>query len=99
TPGASLRPGLPPKDDLEGIADRSFAGRLDRINPSAEAGTRMIHLYVSLKNERSLLKPCMFARVAWTTGAERTANALPLSAVRGEGAGSYVWVIAADRLA
>jgi membrane fusion protein (multidrug efflux system) len=96
---AAMRPGMPAKVDIEGIAGRSFAGRLDRINPSAEAGTRMIHLYVSLKNEGSLLKAGMFARVTLTTGAERTANALPLSAVRGEGAGSYVWVIAGDRLA
>jgi membrane fusion protein (multidrug efflux system) len=96
---AAMRPGMPAKVDIEGIAGRSFAGRLDRINPSAEAGTRMIHLYVSLKNEGSLLKAGMFARVTLTTGAERAANALPLSAVRGEGAASYVWVIAGDRLA
>lgn len=96
---AAMRAGMPAKVDIEGIAGRSFAGRLERINPSAEAGTRMIHLYVTLKNEGSLLKAGMFARVSLTTGAERAANALPLSAVRGEGAGSYVWVISADKLA
>jgi RND family efflux transporter MFP subunit len=95
----AMRPGMPAKVDIEGIASRSFAGRLERINPSAEAGTRMIHLYVTLKNEGSLLKAGMFARVSLTTGAERAANALPLSAVRGEGAGSYVWVISGDKLA
>jgi len=95
----AMRPGMPAKVDIEGITGRSFAGRIDRINPSAEAGTRMIHLYVSLKNEGSLLKAGMFARVTLTTGAERAANALPLAAVRGEGAASYVWVIAGDRLA
>ena len=95
----AMRAGMPAKVDIEGIAGRSFAGRLDRINPSAEAGTRMIHLYVSLKNEGSLLKAGMFARVTLTTGAERAASALPLSAVRGEGAATYVWVIAGDRLA
>ena len=95
----AMRAGMPAKVDIEGIAGRSFAGRLERINPSAEAGTRMIHLYVTLKNEGSLLKAGMFARVSLTTGAERAANALPLSAVRGEGAGSYVWVISGDKLA
>jgi membrane fusion protein (multidrug efflux system) len=95
----AMRPGMPAKVDIEGITGRSFAGRIDRINPSAEAGTRMIHLYVSLKNEGSLLKAGMFARVTLTTGAERAASALPLAAVRGEGAASYVWVIAGDRLA
>jgi RND family efflux transporter MFP subunit len=94
----SMRPGMPAKVDIEGIADRSFAGRLERINPSAETGTRMIHLYVSLKNEGSLLKTGMFARVTLKTGAERAASALPLSAVRGEGAASYVWVVSGERL-
>ena len=95
----AMRVGMPAKVDVEGIAGRSFAGRLERINPSAEAGTRMIHLYVTLKNEGSLLKAGMFARVSLMTGAERAANALPLSAVRGEGQGSYVWVISGDKLA
>jgi len=45
------------------------------------------------------LKAGMFARVSLMTGAERAANALPLSAVRGEGQGSYVWVISGDKLA
>jgi RND family efflux transporter MFP subunit len=95
----AMRPGMPAKVEIEGITNRSFVGRLDRINPSAEAGTRMIHLYVSLKNEGSLLKAGMFARVTLTTGAERAASALPISAVRGEGAAAYVWVIAGERLA
>ena len=95
---AAMRPGMPAKVEIEGIPGRSFVGRLERINPSAETGTRMIHVYVSLKNEGSLLKSGMFARVSLTTGAERAAAALPLSAVRGEGATAYVWVISGDRL-
>ncbi|MGH8672693.1 MAG: efflux RND transporter periplasmic adaptor subunit [Burkholderiales bacterium] len=96
---AAMRAGMPAKVEVEGIAGRTFAGRLERINPSAETGTRMIHVYVSLKNEGSLLKSGMFARVTLTTGAERAASALPLSAVRGEGAAAFVWVISGDRLA
>jgi membrane fusion protein, multidrug efflux system len=95
---AAMRAGMPAKVEIEGIPGRSFIGRLERINPSAEAGTRMIHVYVSLKNEGSLLKSGMFARVSLTTGAERAAAALPLSAVRGEGTTAYVWVVSGDRL-
>jgi RND family efflux transporter MFP subunit len=95
---AAMRPGMQAKVEIEGIPGRSFVGRLERINPSAETGTRMIHVYVSLKNEGSLLKAGMFARVSLTTGAERAAAALPLSAVRGEGTTAYVWVISGDRL-
>lgn len=93
-----IQHGMPARVEIEGIAGRSFAGRLERINPSAETGTRMIHLYVSLRNEGSLLKAGMFARVNLTTGAERPVAALPISAVRGEGAAAYAWVIAGDRL-
>jgi len=93
-----MQPGMQAKVEVEGIPGRSFTGRLERINPSAETGTRMIYVYVSLRNEGSLLKSGMFARVSLTTGAERVATALPLSAVRGEGAASYVWVISGDRL-
>ena len=90
--------GMPAKVDIEGIAGRSFAGRVERINPSAETGTRTIHVYVSVRNEAMVLKAGMFARVSLTTGAERVAPALPISAVRGEGAATYVWAIAGDRL-
>lgn len=93
-----MQPGMQAKVEVEGIPGRSFTGRLERINPSAETGTRMIYVYVSLRNEGSLLKSGMFARVSLTTGAERVATALPLSAVRGEGTASYVWVISGDRL-
>ena len=83
---------------IEGLADRSFPGRVERINPAAEAGTRSINVYVSLANEGTLLKAGMFARVRLTMAAEREAAALPLSAVRGEGMQSYVWLVARNRL-
>jgi multidrug efflux pump subunit AcrA (membrane-fusion protein) len=40
----------------------------------------------------------MFARVRLTMAAEREAAALPVSAVRGEGAQTYVWLIVGSRL-
>ena len=95
----ALRPGMPARVEIEGIAERSFSGQLERINPGAEPGTRMVHIYVTLRNEGSLLKAGMFARISLTTSAERPAAALPLSALRGEEGNTYVWVIAGERLA
>jgi hypothetical protein len=47
----------------------------------------MIHIYVSSERTKArCIKSGMFARVSLTTGAERGVSALPLSAVRGEGA-------------
>lgn len=95
---AQIKPGMPASVQIEGLADRTFPGRVERINPAAEAGTRSINVYVSLANEGSLLRAGMFARVRLTMAAEREAAALPVSAVRGEGLQSYVWLVARNRL-
>jgi RND family efflux transporter MFP subunit len=95
---AKIAPGMPARVEIEGLAERGFQGRVERINPSAEPGTRSIHVYVSLRNEGSLLKSGMFARVRLTLAAEREAAALPVSAVRGEGAQTHVWLIAGAKL-
>ncbi|HYR34095.1 MAG TPA: efflux RND transporter periplasmic adaptor subunit [Burkholderiales bacterium] len=95
---AKIEPGMPAKVQVEGLPERSFDGKVERINPSAEPGTRSIHVYVALTNEGSLLKAGMFARVRLTMSAEREAAALPVSAVRGEGAQTYVWLLVGSRL-
>lgn len=94
-----VRKGMAAQVDIEGIHGRRFAGRVERINPSTEAGTRTVNIYVSLPNEESLLKAGMFAKVALTTMPEAEAQSLPISAVRAEGGQSYVWVIADGKLA
>jgi RND family efflux transporter MFP subunit len=95
---AKIEPGMAAAIEIEGLAERSFQGRVERINPSAEPGTRSIHVYVSLRNEGSLVRSGMFARVRLTLAAERDTAALPISAVRGEGAQTYVWLIMGERL-
>jgi RND family efflux transporter MFP subunit len=89
--------------EIEGLADRNFAGVVERINPAAEPGSRTIHVYVSLKNERMdqgwLLKAGMFARVHLHVGGDREVAALPLSAIRADSGQPSVWVIADGKLA
>jgi RND family efflux transporter MFP subunit len=94
-----IRKGMPTHVDVEGIDGRKFEGRVERINPSAEPGTRTINIYVSLANEDSLLKTGMFARVLLTISPEAEVPALPLSAVRTEAAQPFVWVVADQKLA
>jgi RND family efflux transporter MFP subunit len=94
-----IRKGMTAQVDIEGIHGRSFAGRVERINPSTEAGTRTVNIYVSLPNEETLLKAGMFAKVMLTTMPESEAPSLPMSAVRTDGQQSYVWVIADGKLA
>jgi RND family efflux transporter MFP subunit len=96
---SQIRMGMPAQVDIEGIGGRSFAGRVERINPSTEPGTRTVNVYVTLPNEEALLKAGMFARVTMTTMPESEAPSLPMSAVRSDGQQSYVWVIADGKLA
>jgi RND family efflux transporter MFP subunit len=93
-----IRKGMPTHVDVEGIDGRKFEGRVERINPSAEPGTRTINIYVSLANEDSLLKSGMFARVLLTISPEVEVPALPLSAVRTEAAQPFVWVVGDEKL-
>lgn len=83
---------------IEGLPDRTFEGRVERINPSTEAGTRSINFYVSLANEQSLLRAGMFAKVRLHVGGDREVPALPISAVRSDNGQDVVWVLADGKL-
>jgi membrane fusion protein (multidrug efflux system) len=95
---AQLKSGMPAQVEIEGIAGRKFAGRVERINPSTEPGTRTINIYVSLPNEESLLRAGMFARVALVTAADAEVPALPMSALRVENGTTFVWLVADGKL-
>jgi len=84
--------------DIEGLADRPYKGRIDRINPATEAGSRMIAVYVLLSNEDGRLRGGMFARVRLQIGGEAPVPALPVTAVRDDRGQSYVWIIDDGRL-
>jgi RND family efflux transporter MFP subunit len=84
--------------DVEGLPDRRFEGRIERINPSTEPGTRSINLYVSIANDEALLRAGMFAKVRLHVGGDRAVPALPASAVRNEGGQDVVWVLADAKL-
>jgi RND family efflux transporter MFP subunit len=94
-----IRQGMAADVTIEGIPGRTFTGRVERINPATEPGTRTVNVYVSLRNEDAILKAGMFARVLLTTLAEAELAALPASALRTDGAQTYVWVLADGKLA
>jgi membrane fusion protein (multidrug efflux system) len=96
---ARVARGQPVEVEIEGLPERRFAGKVERINPSAEPGTRTINVYIALANEESLLKAGMFARVRLRLEGGQNLPALPLAAVRSDGAQQVVWVIADGKLA
>lgn len=85
--------------DIEGLADLPYKGRIDRINPTTEAGSRMIAVYVLLSNDDGRLRGGMFARVRMHIGGEAPVPALPVTAVRDDRGQSYVWIIDDGKLA
>jgi membrane fusion protein, multidrug efflux system len=84
-----LKPGMTVDLVVDGFTDRKFTGRIERINPSTEAGTRAILVFVGIPNEAQALRGGMFA----------TGRIAPATAVRTEAGVSYVWTIQDGKLA
>jgi RND family efflux transporter MFP subunit len=83
---------------VEGFGEREFRGRIDRINPATQSGSRSILVYAVLPNQDQALKGGMFAKGSVTLARIESAQVLPLSAVREENGKAYVMRIADDRL-
>jgi RND family efflux transporter MFP subunit len=94
-----LKPGMTVDLAVDGFTDRKFTGRIERINPSTEAGTRAILVFVGIPNEAQALRGGMFAtgRIALAAGAP--VPTLPATAVRTEAGQSYIWTIQGGKLA
>jgi len=85
--------------EIEGLAGQPYRGRIDRINPTTEAGSRMIAVYVMLPNDDGRLRGGMFAKVRLQVGSDAPVPALPVTAVQDDRGQSYVWIVADGRLA
>jgi RND family efflux transporter MFP subunit len=96
---ARVRPGEPGEVQIEGLSGQRFRGRVERINPSADPGSRSIDLYVSFPNEREQARAGMFASVRLRLEADHDSLSLPQSAVQSEGGQTFVWAIKDGRLA
>ncbi|HEX6138806.1 MAG TPA: efflux RND transporter periplasmic adaptor subunit [Casimicrobiaceae bacterium] len=94
-----LRLGMPVDLAVDGFGERRFSGRIERINPATEPGTRAIVVYVGLPNRDAALRGGMFATGRIALAASVPAPTLPLAAVRAEAGQSYVWTIDGGRLA
>ena len=95
---ARIALGAPAQVVVEGIGERRFVGRVERINPGAEPGTRSINFFVSLPDQGGLLRVGMFATVFLRVGGAEPVPALPLAAIRSDAGLDFVWVVAGDRL-
>lgn len=79
---------------VSGLADKTFEGKVVRINPVADAGTRAITVYVRTTNRGLDLKGGMYARGSINTSSGNSSQGLtiPLEALHG-GNGEPSWVL------
>ena len=85
--------GMPVELTVDGFGERRFIGRVERINPATEPGTRAILVYVKLPNSDATLRAGMFSTGRITLAASAPAPTLPTAAIRTEAGQSYVWAI------
>ncbi|MRW85244.1 efflux RND transporter periplasmic adaptor subunit [Pseudoduganella sp. FT26W] len=84
---------------VDGYAQRDFHGKVARINPSTEAGSRAMLVYIAVKNGDSALRAGMFAKGSIVTDRSGVAPIVPLAAVRSDKDGKQiVYKVAAGKL-
>ena len=82
---------------IEGLPE-SFEGKVARINPGTQAGSRSVLVYVQVANPKNVLRVGMFAEAQLVLRAKQGVLALPQSAVRKDSQGAYVYTIANGQL-
>ena len=89
---ALLAPGMPVQLRIEGL-DAPVTGRLERIAPAAEPGTRSIGVTVSVANPKERLRAGQYAVAQVTLADTAQRLTVPLAAVGGQAGQPQVWVI------
>ncbi len=95
---AAVRTGQSVRFTVDGFGDRRFDGKVDRINPAAEDGTRSIRVYAVLDNADGSLRGGMFATGSVLVEAGRTATLVPIRALREENGEAVVLRIDGDHV-
>jgi len=91
--------GMPVALSIDGFGERRFSGRIERINPATETGTRAIIVFVGIPNPESSLRGGMFATGRIALAPDKPAPTLPQTAIRTEAGQTYVWAIEGGKLA
>lgn len=83
---------------VDGFGDRLFEGHIERINPTAQSGSRSIPVYILLRNADLSLRGGMFGSGEAILAEAANVVALPAEALRREGNESVVYVLSDGRL-
>lgn len=83
---------------VDGFGNRPFMGRVERINPVAEAGSRAIKVFVSVPNPDGALRGGMFAEGTVTLTKTTHVPAMPLAAAFEEAGQTYAYTVEGGKL-
>lgn len=83
---------------VEGFGDRNFDAHIERINPTAQSGSRSIPVYVLLKNPDNVLRGGMFGAGEAVLAEALGVIAIPGEAVRDENGVHVVYVLKDGKL-
>lgn len=84
---------------VDGFGDRVFEGRVERINPVTEQGSRSITLYLSVANRDGALKGGMFAKGLLVLAKTQPSTVVPFSAIREDAGQMFVFTLENGKLA
>jgi membrane fusion protein (multidrug efflux system) len=77
---SQVRVGMPVEFSVNGYPNRTFTGRITRVNPVADPSTRQVHITAAIPNSGNTLVGGLFAEGRVSSEA-RTTPMVPLSAV------------------
>jgi RND family efflux transporter MFP subunit len=83
---------------VDGFGQRIFEGKVERINPVTEAGSRAIKLFVQVPNPQGVLRGGMFAQGRVGVSEALATAVIPSSAAFEEAGQSYVYAVLEGKL-
>jgi RND family efflux transporter MFP subunit len=83
---------------VDGFQQRAFAGKVARINPTTEAGSRSMLVYVSVDNSDAALRGGMFAKGNITTEKSAATPVVPIAALRSDKGNQVVYKIEGNKV-
>jgi RND family efflux transporter MFP subunit len=89
----TIATGMPVRLEVSGLPSGAVRGRVARINAAADPATRQVKLYVRVANQRHTLVGGLFASGSIVIREALRALAVPIAAVRGDGADAWVMIV------
>lgn len=83
---------------VDGFGERDFAGKVTRINPTTESGSRAMLVYIAVDNGDGALRGGMFAKGSIVTERSVVAPLVPLTALRKDKKGTVVYALVGGKV-